>query len=523
MSGRLALALLLAFVGGAAQANQAGQMIFGSFAEQHNAQRWARHVERLVEQPIAVVPADIQVPADTQVSGPYRVASAALSADGYAQLAQHATAHGLEFWRLAPAAPARSAASHTPQPGRLAAADRARSSQRAVDARERRLDFDLGLQSRAYAERGLVGQSHFQPSLSARMELYRSWDQGRQSFTFVPFLRLDAQDDRRTHFDVRELYWARVADDWELRLGVQQVFWGVTEFKHLVDIVNQTDLVENIDGEDKLGQPMAHLSLVRDWGILDVMLMSGFRERTFPGPDGRLRFALPVDNSAGFESGAGRCRLDAAVRWSHGVGPVEWGIYHFSGTSRAPQLLPGRAADGTARLYPHYPVIEQTGLDAQVLLGDWALKLEAISNSGYDDRYAAFNAGFERTLVGAFGGRADLGIVVEYMFDERDEDAFDTLFEHDLAVGTRWSLNDPADTQALVGLIWDVQTDEYVFAVEGSPRLGNTWTLMLEGRIFGGAARPDPDALLESLFDADNRSASLQRDDFIQIELTRYF
>ena len=119
--------------------------------------------------------------------------------------------------------------------------------------------------------------------------------------------------------------------------------------------------------------------------------------------------------------------------------------------------------------------------------------------------------------------RSDLGLVAEYMFDERDERAYNTIFEHDLAIGTRWSLNDVADTQALLGVIWDVKTEEYVFSVEASRRLGETWTLLVEGRVFGGADEPDADALLQSLFDVDNKTASLQRDDFIQLELTRYF
>jgi hypothetical protein len=301
------------------------------------------------------------------------------------------------------------------------------------------------------------------------------------------------------------------------------VFWGVTEFKHLVDIVNQTDLVENIDGEDKLGQPMAHLSLIRDWGIVDLYLLTGFRERTYPGTDGRLRLSVPIDTDrASYESGAEQARIDAAVRWTHNLGPVEFGVYHFSGTSRDPQLVPAFTPSGLV-LRPHYQVIDQTGLDAQVILGDWAWKLEAISNSGFDDRYTAINGGFERTLVGFMGGRADLGVVAEYMFDDRDEAAVTTLFEHDLALGTRWSLNDVADTQALLGVIWDVETDEYVFKVEGSRRLGETWTVLLEGRVFGGADDPDPLAPLQSLLDSENKSAFLQRDDFLQLELTRYF
>lgn len=384
------------------------------------------------------------------------------------------------------------------------------------------LDLDLGLQLRAFPKHGLDGQSRTQGSLSARVEYHRTWDAQRSSLTFTPFVRLDGEDDERTHFDVRELYFSRVGPDWDIHLGAKQVFWGVTEFKHLVDIINQTDLVENIDGEDKLGQPMAHLSLVRDWGILDFFLLTGFRERTFPGEDGRLRPPLPVDDDASYESGAGRWRVDGAVRWQHHVGPVTFGIHHFSGTSRAPVLVPEPTPDGQAVLRPFYPVIDQTGLDAQAIFGDWAWKLEAISNSGYEGRYSAFNAGFERTLVGFLGGRGDLGLVVEYMFDDRDEAAFDTLFEHDLAFGTRWRLNDVADTQALLGVIWDVKTDEYVVKLEGSRRLGDTWTLLVEGRIFGGSETPMTGAPLPFAESAD-RAWPLERDDFLQLELTRYF
>jgi hypothetical protein len=50
-----------------------------------------------------------------------------------------------------------------------------------------------------------------------------------------------------------------------------------------VDIINQTDLVENIDGEDKLGQPMVHFSYFGDWGVVDFFLLPYLRERTYPG------------------------------------------------------------------------------------------------------------------------------------------------------------------------------------------------------------------------------------------------
>ena len=67
------------------------------------------------------------------------------------------------------------------------------------------------------------------------------------------------------------------------------------ESRHRVDYINQTDGVEDVDGEDKLGQPMLNLGLQRDWGDLNFFYLPYFRERTFPGTKGRLRAPLVVD------------------------------------------------------------------------------------------------------------------------------------------------------------------------------------------------------------------------------------
>ncbi len=477
----------------------AAELVFGSFRSEQNARAWAAHLTADLGHEIHVDP----VRREDGVW--FRVQTVGLAAEVQPEVEAQAAARGLSTWSLRePTSPPPVAA---PGPSGGSAY----------------LDFDLGVQTRGYRQRGSAGQDRFQPSVSLRLEYHRSWDDERSSVTFVPFLRWDAVDDERTHADVREFYYSRVGDDWELHLGARQIFWGVTEFNHLVDVINQTDLVENVDGEDKLGQPMAQLSLVRDWGILDLFLLTGFRERTFAGEDGRLRLPLPVDDDARYASGAGRNRLDGALRWSHHIGPVSFGIHHFSGTGRDPRLVPEADGGGGIILVPEYHVIDQTGLDAQAIVGDWAWKLEALTRSGDGDRYAAYTAGFERTLVGVLGSRGDLGLVAEYMYDERDAAAYNTLFEHDLAVGARWRANDLADTSALVGLIWDVETEEYMVSLEASRRLGASWMAVVEGRLFGGADPIGAGTPPAAALDGEQKSRPLQRDDFIQLELTRYF
>ena len=351
-------------------------------------------------------------------------------------------------------------------------------------------------------------------SILAEPEYYHEWDDGRQSFTFVPFLRIDQQDSERTHADIRELTWLKSAEQWELRVGLRQVFWGVAESNHLVDIINQTDLIENIDTEDKLGQPMINLALIKDWGTVDFFIMPGFRERTFPGIEGRLRTQPRVDtDNPIYESAAEQAHIDLAVRWSHYIGDFDIGVSHFYGTSRDPRFVFG--FNGTEPvLVPHYDIINQTGLDLQATKGDWLWKLEMIYRSGQptvsgDDSYFAFVGGFEYTFVGVFESDMDIGIVSEYLFDDRDEEAF-TPFEDDIMIGVRLALNDVQSTDLLAGVIFDLDSSSKSFSLEVGRRLGESWKLELEARFFSNIANND---LLYPF----------RNEDTIQLFLARYF
>ena len=365
------------------------------------------------------------------------------------------------------------------------------------------------------------GQNRHGLSLAVQPELYHELDDGEQSLLFSPFLRLDTADDERTHVDVRELQYQRVFDAAELRIGIGRVFWGVTESWHLVDVINQTDLVENIDREDKLGQPLVNLTLIRDWGVVDLFVLPGFRERTFPGREGRLRSEPFIDTErATYESGAGRQRIDYAVRWSQTVGDFDIGVAHFHGTSREPRLLPecqdGRSAlstpcnnPATIVLAPRYEVVNRTSLDLQATRDAMLWKLEALHESGQRDTWFAWVAGFEYSWFGINESGMDLGLLVEHLFDDRGANAPHPL-EDDLFAGMRLALNDENDTALLAGAIVDMEGDATNLTLEASRRVGDDWKVELETRIWTGVANDDP-------------MAPLRDDDYLQLTLSRYF
>ncbi len=333
-------------------------------------------------------------------------------------------------------------------------------------------------------------------------------EDGNQRASFIPYLRWDATDDERSLADLKEAYWAIEGDSYELLVGANTVFWGVTESVHLVDIVNQTDFAADIDGEDKLGQPMVSLTLQRDWGEISAFVMPYFRERTFAGVDGRFRPPIPADtDNPVYESSDEERHVDLALRYSHYIGDVDVGISAFSGTGREPRFVP--AADGQS-LLPVYEQIDQVGVDLQYTTDAWLWKLEAIARDGATHSFAAAVGGFEYTLYQVGESSADLGLLLEYQYDGRKDSEPVTIADNDVFAGTRLALNDTQDTAVLAGISYDTDTGETFVNVEAERRFGTDWFGELRVRAFSGASQGDS-------------TYWLQKDDYVQLSIVRYF
>ncbi|MEM8548019.1 MAG: hypothetical protein AAGF46_07650 [Pseudomonadota bacterium] len=357
--------------------------------------------------------------------------------------------------------------------------------------------------------------------LAGEVAGYKDWGRERQRLEFRAAARWDSDDPARHLLDIREAYYRYRWRGGEWAIGIDRVFWGVTEALHLVDIINQTDLAANPDTEDKLGQPMLRLTLTPTWGQFDFFVLPAFRERSFPGPRGRLRGPIRVvEAAARYESSARRDHIDVAARYSHYIGPVEFAVGHFSGTTRQPllepltplpALPPGSALPAVPEridLAPVYFQTDQTSLEATLVTGRWLWKLEAITAREPNRRFQAATGGFEVTFNGV-AGNADLGVIAEYQYDERANGiAFGA--QDDVVVGARLAFNDFAGTEALVLVSRDLEFDSSLVSVEASRRFSDHWRGSIEARFFSAS---DPaDAL--TLF---------AREDYWQIALTRFF
>lgn len=369
----------------------------------------------------------------------------------------------------------------------------------------------MSIDAQWFNQKPLFGnQSDNNFSFSARPEYYTEWNNGDQSLTFTPFLRVDKSDSERTHFDIRELMYYRNQDTWELSAGIGKVFWGVTEAQHLVDIINQTDLIESLDTEEKLGQPMLNINLIRDWGNTEFYILPGFRTRTFPGANGRLRTEPRIDtDQERYASDKKEKHVDYALRYSHTIDNWDIGLSYFYGTNREPRFMGGVDANANPVLIPVYDLLHQTGLDLQWVRDDWLWKLESVYRSISGNDYNASTFGFEYTYVGINDSSFDLGLISEYLYDSRG-DLATTVFQRDLMLGARLVFNDTQSSEILAGVIIDEDVRQRIYTIEASRRLADNWKLNVEARIFSGLPS-------SSFF------SSLRNDDYVLFELLYYF
>ena len=403
---------------------------------------------------------------------------------------------------------------------------------------EARAEFELvasefsgrvSLEARYFPRTGIdpSHQSSHTTGFVVEPKLYLEEAEG-SSFTLVPFFRYDSADSVRTHWDLREAYALLFGElgegEWEVRLGVDRVFWGVAESQHLVDIINQIDFLEHPNGEVKLGQPMVHVTWTGDWGVLEFFGLPYHRPRIYPGRGGRLRFGGLVDRErVEYESGAEEWHPDFAARYSHSFGPLDIGLSVFNGTSREASLIcmpPACKRTGVSDVsnvwIPYYAQIRQFGLDAQLTLDAWLFKFEAMHRSGErnavgreqeygrayravlagtggfddlvnafrEDEYVAAVVGGEYTFYSVFDSTADVGLLAEWNYDERGRRALPRrqpmTLDNDFFVGARLAFNDVESTEITAAFLTDASRQTRTVGVEFDRRVFDQWSLHLE-------------------------------------------
>lgn len=324
-------------------------------------------------------------------------------------------------------------------------------------------------------------------SLVAEPEFKLQSENSAHTVTVRPFYRLDPIDDHRSHADLREGSYKFSKGVFDASAGVGTFAWGVLESYRPTDVINQLDFVEGPNSNAKLGQPFAELGLSSEHVTARVYALPYFRDRTFPGTRGRLRFPVAVDtDSPEFDTKYRRFEPSGAARVTIDLGDADIGIGLFTGLSREPSFV---AELTTGSVVPRYQPIHQGSVDFQWALGPFVLKAETFARMWRGtDVYFGGGAGADVMLAHVFKS-GELTLAAEFLFDTRPIDAPVTFFEHDAFGGLRLAFEDEASTEISAGDIVDVVDGTTFGHFEASRRFGDHWRLGLEGNVFFASSK----------------------------------
>jgi len=160
-------------------------------------------------------------------------------------------------------------------------------------------------------------------------------------------------------------------------------------------------------------------------------------------------------------------------------------------------------------LAPLYVGVTQAALDVQWTHDSWLLKAEAPGRDDEREHSFASVVSFEYTYYGVFGSAIDLGLLGEYLFDDRGDRTI-TVFDDDVFFGVRVTPNDIAGTDLLIGTSIDVDNGTTFGTLEGSRCCGTDWAASLEARLLANVERSDP------LFGFEN-------DSYLRLVIKRFF
>lgn len=352
------------------------------------------------------------------------------------------------------------------------------------------------------------------------------------------FGRVDAVDEQRSVLVVEEA-WAQYGGDWgQLRLGADVINWTATEAFHPADIINARNLDSDFENLEKLGEPMAALTIKAGNGRIVAMGLPFYTEPIFPSPRSRLSFApgLPIRPGRLQMNTSGELTKkdfggQGALQIAQTFGSADIALHVVHHLDRyQPLYVTGPAGGPLGSLL--FQTVTQAGLTYAQSLGSFLTKLEF----GY--RYFHRPEVALLPVVGPLDQRDHAQIAVGGEYSHTHANSFDStillegqlyagienklqrralgLFQRDALVGYRLAFNDIKDKSILLLGIFDLENaGELMASIAYQQRLSDVWGIEASARAMHA---PEPNPVLPN-----TGLESMRRADQVRLALTRYF
>jgi len=323
-----------------------------------------------------------------------------------------------------------------------------------------------------------------------------------------------SEKNERTFARIQELYITQDFDNDQILLGKSIRFWGALEAYNITDVFNVEDFRSDIFNPDKLGAWNATYTHYTDTGELSLIVKLYEEDRQmannpyvyyfFPatvpvGP--AINAPLFYDSDLQKELSN---RPSFYITYSGSTDtehPLDYAIIFENGYDNQRYYTNKPSTDGSSVFTQQNAYFVNKIMTYNTLVFDSTLyKLEAsytdvISSfevpilSGETKKlsdYYQLSLGAEHTLT-QFHGDADLGLIAEYYkYDTTEGNDVLTdinlfqVFQNDLFLGGRYSLNEGNDASIIGGIIVDLDYHEQVYYIEYEGRIYDTFKLNMD-------------------------------------------
>lgn len=365
------------------------------------------------------------------------------------------------------------------------------------------------------------------------------------SINYRLFARTGLLSDERNVFKVQDLYTQKSFGEEEsffLSLGYQVFNWSSLELFHPADLVNSKNFDGNLESLEKFGELTFKVAYNLDYGELQFFYFPRMENSRFPKSQSRLGSNVTLNRGAWVEGDlvfAQNWKSQYAVKLNKMLGGFDAFLYfidHFDRTS--PLVGTHEYTNIFGNNIPLYGVSSMNtpyffrekaysfGLDK--VIEEYILKLEAsyktydssveiLTINGLKKKEDIFTLAFGNEYAKELSSGSEITFFLEWQKvfgqDKKYRSGVE-LFQNDLGLSARYSLNDKDRTEFTLSTFVDLERSaEYIFYLNASRRLTGEWSAKVEARVYHAPKK-------------ESVSSGLQvynKDHFINLSLSRYF
>ncbi len=314
----------------------------------------------------------------------------------------------------------------------------------------------LGLEYKSYIKKQKK-KDDYNSALTFQSEMKYNFSQSK-IYTKIEALK-DSKDKSRDYFHLNELYYSKSFDDFDLDIGKKIIFLGSLEANNIVDIFNRQNFQKDSLSKNKKGAIMANLNYFFENESILRVYIKGFEEdiklASKDSPyhafnikyDENIKFTNKHEKPSFMATYTSTYDEDISADISFGLfkGYDENIIFKAKDSIINPYLFQ------SSKIFTYNTFV----IDSTLYKFEASYTKPKANKTIKLNNFYQLGGGLEYTIEQIYKNH-NLGLISEYYRSDKK----DLLFDNDLFLALRYSLNDKDSSEFLLGIIRDLKKSE---------------------------------------------------------------